>query len=207
MAQEPLAKSAAAQGVHDRFALWVDGVGGFLVCLRDSVLIGQANTDAAVDVPIRGDLSRRHLILRRQQENYFVEPLGLVSMEGRVISQRHLLRDGDELQLGSSVRLRFRQPHRLSATGRLELLSHHRFGLGDSVLLMSESCVLGPHWHNHVVCRDWQHDMVISRQPKGLMCRGMQPFEIDGQSCDGRGQLTFHSRVCGDDFCWTLEPV
>ncbi len=192
-ANGPLAQpTAASERAHDRFALWVDGVGGFLVCLRDSVLIGQANADDAVDVPIRGDISRRHALLRRQQESYWVEPLGVVKIAGRPIAQRNLIRDGDELELGTSVRLRFRQPHPLSATARLEMISRHRFGLGDSVLLMSDSCVLGPQWNSHVVCRDWGQDLVISRQAAKLHCRAMQLFEIDGRTCDGRGELTFH---------------
>jgi hypothetical protein len=188
--------------------MWVDGVGGFLVCLRDSVVIGQANVEPPIDIPIRADLSRRHVQIRRQNEAYWVEPFAALKMEGRPIQSPQLLRDGDELQLGTSVQLRFRQPHPLSATARIEMLSHHRIGAGyNGVLLMSESCVLGPKWQNHVVCRDWSQELVLVKQGGQLACRSMQSFELDGQLCDGRGPLTFSSRISGDDFCVSLEPI
>jgi hypothetical protein len=200
----------------ERFALWVDGVGGYLVCLRDSVILGQFTGDGTVDVGFQADLSRKHALIRRQNEAYFLEPLASggsarrseVKIEGRNISAPALLKDGDELQLGSVVRLRFRRPHPLSATARLEPISFHRARPGvDAVLLMSESCVLGPRRQNHVVCRDWSTDLVLARQAGGLFCRAMQPLEIDGQACDGRGPLTLASRITGDDFCLSLEPI
>ena len=192
----------------ERFALWVDGIGGYLVCLRDSVVLGQYAADSAVDVAFQADLSRKHAVLRRQHETYFVDPLGLTKLNGRVIQSPTLINDGDELQLGGVVRLRFRRPHALSATARLEALSFHRPKPDvDAVLLMSESLVLGPRWQNHVVCRDWASDLVLGRQAGELFCRAMRPLEIDGREFDGRGKLTFTSRVSGDDFSICLEPV
>jgi len=192
----------------ERFALWVDGVGGYLVCLRDSVVLGQFAYDSSVDVAFQADLSRKHAMIRRQNESYSVEPFGALKVNGRVVQSTTLLGDGDELQLGAVVRLRFRQPHPLSATARLEPVSFHRPRPGvDAVLLMSESCVLGPRRQNHVVCREWSGDLVLGRQGGELFCRAMQPFEIDGQTCDGRGRLTFNSRISGEDFSLGLEPM
>lgn len=192
----------------ERFALWVDGVGGYLVCLRDSVVLGQYTADATVDIAFQADLSRKHAVIRRQNETYFVDPLGLTKIDGRLIQMPTMLRDGDELQLGAVVRLRFRRPHPLSATARLEPVSFHRARPGvDAVLLMSESLVLGPKWQNHVVCRDWESDLVLGRQSGELFCRAMRPIEIDGQEHDGRGTLTFASRVSGEDFSICLEPM
>jgi len=185
----------------DRFAMWVDGVGGYLVCLRDSVVLGQASPDSQADVAFQADIKRQHAVIRRQAESYVIEPLGLLKIDGRVISGPTRLSDGEEIQLGAVVRVRFRQPHPLSATARLDLVSPHRPRPGvDAVLLMSESCVLGPRWQNHVVCRDWTSDLVLARQSGQLFCRAMQPLEIDGETCDGRGKLTFASRVSGEDF-------
>ncbi len=47
-------------GPEGRFLLWVDAVGGYLVCLDDEVVLGRAGTDAVADVPLLGDLSRQH---------------------------------------------------------------------------------------------------------------------------------------------------
>jgi FHA domain len=194
--------------VANRFALWVDGVGGYLVCLSDTLSIGKAGFEQAIDIPIQADLSRKHAIIRRYLGNYFLEPIALVTKNGRKTTNAVALQDGDEFQLGQAVQLRFRQPHALSATARLELISQHRFPTGfNAVLLMSESCVLGPVWQNHVTCRLWQHDLILARQGKQLICRTMQQFNIDGHECDGTGLLQPNSRITGNDFCVTLEPV
>jgi len=200
-------RPAMSPQASERFALWVDGVGGYLVCLRDSVVLGQYTADATVDIAFQADLSRKHAVIRRQNETYFVDPLGTTKIDGRLIQAPAMLHDGDELQLGSVVRVRFRRPHPLSATARLEPVSFHRVRPGvDAVLLMSESLVLGPRWQNHIVCRDWSSDLVLGRQSGELFCRAMRPIEIDAQECDGRGRLTFASRVSGEDFSICLEP-
>ena len=43
-----------------RFLLWVDGVGGYLVCEGDEVTLGQPVQGSYVDVPVLGDVSRIH---------------------------------------------------------------------------------------------------------------------------------------------------
>src|SRR5262249_47545035 len=43
-----------------RFLLWVDGVGGYLVCLSNRVTFGQATAEGPVDVPLFADVSRLH---------------------------------------------------------------------------------------------------------------------------------------------------
>ena len=126
----------------------------------------------------------------------------------RFTTERTLLSDGDEIELGSNVRLRFRQPHALSASARLEFASRHRTQpSADAVLLMAESCVLGPNWQNHVVCRDWSDDVVLFRQDDALYCRSMDAIEIDGELFDGKGKVTRNARIAGEDFAMSLEAV
>jgi hypothetical protein len=147
-----------------RFMLWIDGVGGYLVCLGDEVVVGQAHPGTTVDVPIQADISRRHVKIARQGEGYVLEPLGgRVVLDGKPLSEATLLSDGDEIVLGEGVKFRFRKPHVLSASARLELISAHRTQpYADAIILMAESCVLGPKWQNHVVCRDWGGDAVAA---------------------------------------------
>ncbi len=205
-----------------RFLLWVDAVGGYLVCLGDEIVIGQAHPGNQVDVPIQADIRRRHVSIRRQGEGYVLVPLsareslpgsaavrqGRVRIDGKDVKSPALLNDGDEFELGEGVRLRFRKPHALSASARLEILSNHRtHPFADAVLLMAESAVLGPKWQNHVICRDWTTDVVLYRQEQNLFCRAMQSLEIDGRLQEGRGQLNVRSRVVGPDFSLSLEPV
>jgi hypothetical protein len=191
----------------ERFVLWVDGVGGFLVCLNDRVVIGQAAPGNPVDVPILADLSRHHVYIRRE-DRYLLEPLGEVWVEGRPVHGTTVLSEGDEIRLGSGVQLRFRQPHALSATASLELLSNHRTQpSADAILLMADSCVLGPKWQNHVVCRDWSNDVVLYRRDGGLYCRAMEGIEVDGRFCEGQQRLTWDSHVTGSDFSLSLERI
>jgi hypothetical protein len=198
-----------ADAVEDRrFLLWIDGVGGYLVCLGETVTLGQSSPEWTVDVPIQADLSRRHARIARRGDGYVIEPLQLSRVNGQVLRGQMLLSDGDEIQLGQAVRFRFRQPHALSASARLDFLSHHRTQpKADGVLLMAESCVLGPKWQNHVVCRDWEGDVVLYRRDGELYCRAMNPIEIDGQTCDGRGRLQRNAHVSGNDFSLSLEEL
>ena len=191
-----------------RFILWIDGVGGYLVCLSDEVIIGQSFPGSKADVAIQADISRRHVKIRREGEGYVLDPLQeKVKVDGKPVSSPMLLSDGDELELGEGVRLRFRKPHVLSASARLEMVSRHRTQPHvDGILLMAESCVLGPKWQNHVVCREWKGDVVLFRQEEKIFCRAMESIEIDGKLHDGRGRLAANSHVQGTDFSLTLEP-
>jgi hypothetical protein len=192
-----------------RFMLWIDAVGGFHVCLGDEITIGQAHPGARVDVPIQADICRKHVKIRREGEGYILEPLASkVAVDGKTLAGLALLSDGDEITLNDAVRLRFRKPHVLSASARLEIVSPHRTQpFADSVLLMAESCVLGPKWQNHVVCREWGGDVVLYRQEDKLFCRAMESIEIDGRLCDGRGSVLPGSHVLGTDFSLSLEAV
>jgi tetratricopeptide (TPR) repeat protein len=192
-----------------RFMLWIDAVGGYLVCLGDEIVIGQAAPSTKVDVPIQADISRKHAKIVRHKEGYVLEPLGgKVVIDGKLTTGPVLLADGAEIGLGEAVKLVFRKPHVLSSSARLEITSGHRsLPYADAVILMAESCVLGPKWQNHVVCREWAGDVVLYRSEDKIMCRAMESIEIDGQLHDGRGSVRPGSHVIGSDFSLSLEAV
>jgi len=218
-----MASSTPINGAN-RFLLWVDSVGGYLVCLSDTVVLGQPAVNSSetshVDVPILGDLSRRHALIHRDGEGYLIEPVRAVYLRDQRIEHTTTLRDGDVVQLGDSVRLRFRRPHPLSQTARLEPVSYHRTQPATSaVLLMADSCILGPASSSHVVCPRWTRDVVIHRQPNrqdsgvaqdqpnGLACRTRGEFTIDGIDYKNRGALSMQSRVAAADFSFNLEAL
>jgi hypothetical protein len=191
----------------ERFFLWVDGVGGYLVCPADAITLGQAVPMAGVDVPILGDVSRRHAAIRRSGEGYVLEPIAEVTLNGKIVERSTVLRDGDLIRM-SAVEMRFRQPHALSSTVRLDFVSRHGTQPSvDGVILLADSCVLGPRKENHVICRDWEHDLVLFRKKEQLYCRAVASFEVDGQLVDGHANLRPGSQVCGDDFSISLEPM
>jgi hypothetical protein len=192
----------------DKFMLWVDAVGGYWACLADHVTLGQPLRSGSVDVPILGDISSRHARIRRDVDGYVIEAIRDVRLDGRPVSKLGWLADGSRITLGDGVRLVFRRPHALSATARLDFASQHRTQPStDAVLLMADSCVLGPNPRSHVVCRDWPQEVILYRHDEGLFCRTRGPFEIDGQRCQDRGRLTLDSRVEGEGFSLKLEKI
>ena len=191
-----------------RMLMWVDAVGGFMVCLDDEIVLGRPSPDSAADVAIMADLSRRHAVIYRDGEGYLIEPLQHVALDGRPLAEVTPLADGNIIQLGPSVELRFRRPHALSATARLEMLSHHRTEpAADAVLMMAESCVLGPAWNSHVVCRDWREEVILFRHGSELCCRTRGRFEVDGRPSDRSCAIRAGSHVAGDYFSFTLEAA
>ncbi|MFO0903489.1 MAG: FHA domain-containing protein [Pirellulales bacterium] len=191
-----------------RFVLWIDAVGGYLVCTGTKVTIGQALPGNPVDVAIQGDVSRRHVVVSRHGEGYVLEPVQPVRIGGQRIASPVNLTDGDVIELGGSVRMQFRKPHALSGSASLQMLSRHRTQpLVDGVLLMAESCVLGPSATNHVVCRQWEHDLVLFRRDEQLHCRASKSLEINGQRGSGVIPLNGNSRIVGEDFSLSVEHL
>jgi hypothetical protein len=189
------------------FMIWIDGVGGYWVTMADSVMFGQPGPDGA-DVPIMGDLARKHARIRRDAEGYSVEPVRDVRLDGRALSGAAPLSDGTRIELGSRVRLLFRRPHGLSASARLEFASAHRtHPPADGVLLMADSLVLGPGRQCHVVCRHWPREVLLYRTDEQLFCRAAGSLEIDGTACRDRGPVSVRSRVSGEGFSFCLEPL
>jgi hypothetical protein len=197
---------------HPRRALlWVDAVGGFLVCLDDCVVLGQPSSGDRVAVPILADLSRRHAVIRRDAEAYVLETLAAAAttrVDGREVVSPFVLSNNHLIQLGDNVRIRFERPHALSATARLTLESHHRTQpSADAVLLMADSCVLGPNRHCHVRCREWDRDVVIFRQDEHLFCRASEPVSLDGVVQNGECEIQSGARVEGEEFSFTWETI
>jgi len=197
----------------NKFMLWVDAVGGFWVCTGDEIVLGQPVRGQEVDVPILGDISSRHARIRRDEEGYLIEAIREVYVDNRQVKGTTSLVDGNRIALGriasgTGVRLVFRRPHPLSATARLDFVSHHRTQpSADAVLLMADACILGPTPTCHVVCRDWKQEVVLYRQDRELCCRTGGRVEIDGVPRHGRGSLTQNSRLQGEGFSLSLEEI
>ena len=198
--------SPATSDVSPRFWLWIDGVGGYLVCEGDAVTLGQPVPGQSVDIPILGDVSRRHAIIRRAGENYIIEPLRALQVGGRTITSPVALGHDALLDLGGGVLMKFCRPHPYSMTARLDFVSPHRTHPStDGIVLLADACVLGPAANSHVRCRTWAKELILYRQQGGLYCRGPSELEVDGRTQRGRASLTRSSRVAGRDFSLSLE--
>ncbi|MBX3413140.1 MAG: FHA domain-containing protein [Pirellulales bacterium] len=191
-----------------RFLMWVDSVGGFLVCDGDEVTLGQPIAGQQVEIPLLGDLSGRHAIIRRDGEGYLLEALRPTRVSGRPVEGAALLTDGATIELGEGVVLRFRRPHPLSSTARIEFVSRHRTQpAADAVILLGESCVLGPSSKAHITCRDWTQDVVLVRQGNELYCQSSGAFAVDGVEQSERVEIGRSSQITGEDFAISLEPL
>lgn len=191
-----------------RFLLWADTVGGYLVCLDSQVVIGRAGHDSTSDIPILGDLSRRHVSLVRQGDGYVVKAHQPAYINGRPVVGTAPLRDRDVLRLGPSVEILFRQPSAVSATARLEIVSRHRLPLAvEGVILMAETCIIGPPGQGHVPAPQLQSQVVLFKQGGNVCCRAPGTFEVDGSPQQGRAALGPRSRVRGDGFSFSVEPL
>jgi hypothetical protein len=190
-----------------RYLLWVDGVGGFLVCMGNRVTIGQATPESHVDIPLYADVSRLHASLTRDSEGYLLEATRPVQVNGRTV-ERALLRSHDRLTLGNGCQIQFSQPVPVSATARLDVRSGHRLALAvDGILLMADTLVLGPGSQAHVTIPDLDQAVILFRQKDGLAVRYGGNLSVDGQRCKERGLLRPNSTVTGDDFAFAIEPV
>lgn len=190
-----------------RFLLWIDGVGGYLICLTGRISFGQATPDTVVDVPLFADVSRLHATLSRDDEGYTLEATRGARVNGKP-AERMLLRSGDRVTLGASCQFLFRQPSPLSGTARLELTSGHRLPTSvDAVLLMADALVLGPDTQAHVTVPELKQPFVLFRAKEGLGVRHGGNFTVNGRSCRDRAVLGTNATVQGDDFSFALEPV
>jgi len=203
----PVARVEAA-GPRGRFLLWVDGVGGYLVCMDDRIVLGRAGADSHADIPLMGDLSRNHATLLRNGEGYLLQAHQASFVNGKPVVDQVVLHDGDVIRLGPTVELEFRQPSPVSATARLAIVSRHRLPLAvDGVLLMAETCIVGEAPQAHIPAPALKEPVVLYRQAGALWCRAAGAFDVDGRTCAARAPLTLHSSVLGDGFSFSLEPL
>ena len=191
-----------------RLVSWIDGVGGYLICLGDEVMIGQPTAPGHVDIPILADLSRRHASIRRDGEAYVLTPVHTVRVNGVEITGPTVLANDSTIELGSSVKMRFRKPHALSATAILTLESSHKTEPAvDGIVLMAESCILGSQKHSHICCRKWENDVVLFQRGNELYARSSEPLEVDGLPADTGIPLPANCRIEAENLALSFEDL
>ena len=210
----PWAGSAEVETGHmqrqqsKRMVAWIDEVGGFLICLGEEVILGQPAGSGGADIPLLADLSRRHATIRREAEAYVLTPIHQVSIDGQPLTIPTVLRNEALIELGAAVQLRFHKPHALSSTAVLTIETHHKIEPAvEAIVLMSESCILGPQKHSHIVCRDWAEDVVLFRRGEQVHIRSSAEVEIEGNLGESEDIITGNCRVVGEDFALSLEEL
>lgn len=201
--KELLADSSA--GIR-RQVLWIDGVGGYLLCPADEIVIGQAISGSNADVAVVGDLSRQAAAIRRNGGDYLLQPIQETRINGAVVERPQLLRDGQVIELGPRVRIRFSKPSPLSSSARLDLVSLHRWKPSvDGILLLADSCIFGPRTPSHVLCPDWQHELLLFKGADQWYFRTAAEVQVSGKPHSGSVPMTPGMRVRGEDFSFSVE--
>lgn len=204
---DPPPAQVSARGAGRRFLLWADAIGGYLVCQGDRVVLGRVGSEGLADVPLLGDLSRQHATIVRDGDGYVLKAHRPCFVNGRRIDAA-ALRQGDVIRLGTSVELEFHQPSPVSASARLSFVSRHRLPVAvDGIILMAETCIIGPSAQAHIRATDLKAPVVLYRQDAALWCRAAGEFEVDGHPRLGRAPLGPASKVQGDRFSFSIEPL
>ncbi|MCR9291500.1 MAG: FHA domain-containing protein [bacterium] len=206
-------QSATARGLlgessvgQPKRILWIDGVGGYLLIDKEEVVIGQANSSSAADIRIVGDVSRQAAAIRRSAGDYLLQPLQPTMVNGVAIDRPLLLNDQDEIRLGERVRVKFAKPNPLSGTASLSMESLHRFKPHvDGVLLMSDSCIIGPNTGSHVMCPTWTSELLLFRHSNDWFFRSLEEVEVDGVPLKGQIPMVAGMRMRGEDFSLSIE--
>lgn len=208
MSNEPTAPTLS--NLHEQqapFTLWIDGVGGYLVCLSHRVTLGQALTDSPVDVALIADISRHHATLQRDPEGYFLEAVRKVQMNGQKIDKA-LLRSSDRITLGNSCQLQFWQPVPVSTSARIDIVSGHRFAEPvQATILMADTLVIGPQAQSHVQVPDMTQPLILFRNKSGLAARWQGDMQIAGKTYRDRGPLEPGATLATEQISLALEKI
>jgi hypothetical protein len=194
-------------GPPKRFLLWIDGVGGFLICLGARVSFGQATAEGSIDVPLLADVSRLHAVLQRDGEGYVIESSRALNVNGKPTAKA-TLHPGDRVTLGAACQFLFQTPVPVSATARLDLVSGHRLPLSiDGIMIMAETMVIGPGPAAHVVIADVEKSVVLYRHKDGLGIRCAGEFKVNGNAAKDREVLPPHATVSTPHVSFAIEPA
>ena len=192
----------------EQFLVWVDGVGGYLVCGGAQHQLGQAIADTDVSIPLRGDLDRKHATIESVDGNHVLKPLGKVHVDHRLIEQPVVLNSGQVFRMGNLVALKYRKPHPFSGTAVLEFESRHRtFPWSDAVLLAGDTIVMGPQQRNHIVCPKWSEEVVLFRRSGRWYCKSKAQIRMDGKANTPDTVLARNSHLDSQEFSFSIEAL
>jgi len=197
-----------AFGALRRFVIWIDGVGGYLVCLSPRITLGQASANGPVDVPLFADVSRLHAEIVRDGEGYIFESAHENVLNGEAILKRSLIRPGDRVTLGATCQFVMSRPVPTNPSVRLDLVSGHRLPLYvDGILLMAENLIFGPGSQVHVSMPDVKSNVILYRSRDGIGMRYPGVFYVDNEPCKERANLPVPCHVSSDTFSFAIDVV
>lgn len=173
-----------------------------------SPLLKASSSEQEADISLVANISRDHASIQRVDENYILKPKSSVQIQSRPVSYDTVLPDNCEITLGDSVRLSFSIPTPLSATAKMTFASEHRPRTSvDGVILMAETCLLGPSASDHILCRNWPESVVLVQTSAGIVAKSKQDLQIGGRKAGATDLISNGQVVSGDAFRFRLEPL
>ncbi len=190
------------------FMLWVDGVGGYLVCTWPQVTIGRSVERSEVDIPIQADIRRRHLRIKRSANGYLAEPLEINKPDDSSVTRPTILGHGQKFDLGGGVQARFSMPHPLGGSARIDLISRHRTDpWSDAILLLGDALMIGPFESHHVRSPRLSEELLLFRRGNEIVLRAPGAYELDGETKTGDITVNRNMRLVGEGYSVSLEMI
>lgn len=129
-----------------RWRLWIDGCGGFLLLTGNRWTLGGISDQSLADVRVRADWPRVAGTIEREGGDYFWMP-------AHTPGTRELLNSGKTLAIPGSASVTMNKTSPLSDTVMLSLKPPHRFDEHvDGVALVKDTMLIGPSEDCHVRC-------------------------------------------------------
>lgn len=190
------------------FMLWIDGVGGFLVCTRQQVTIGRSGSNSEADIPIHADIRRKQLAIRRVGDGFVALPIDSKGEITATSGRPGILRDGQLLDLGAGLVLKMHQPLSLGNSLRIDVVSRHRTDpWADSILLLGNAILLGNSPRHHVQSPKLADEFMIFRRGSEIFLRLPGVHELDGEFHEGDIPVERNCRIVSDNFSATVEII
>tara|TARA_B100000686_G_scaffold61530_1_gene66116 strand:- start:40 stop:903 length:864 start_codon:yes stop_codon:yes gene_type:complete len=199
-------QSEPASTNEDRHLLWIDGVGGFLLLTRQAITIGGPQAPDT-DIQLLASLSRQHATIHRDDGGYLLEAHGPTRVNQRRVVEWTELPDGADITLGRTVQLSFHRPTVLSGSGRLRFQSDHRPTHSlDGVVLVADTCLLGPGRDCHIQCPEWEDSVILIHRGGDWLVRSPRlTLEVNGKKLRGEATIGDGQIVTGPDLRFHVE--
>lgn len=207
---------ARAQGLDGAFVLRVDEGGECVVLRGDSISIGNVR-DGGADLSILANIAGRHARILRKMSFHggmqdSIEADGGELWVGDRRVSRHVLRPGDEVRLGSSLRIAYRVPSPRSLTAELTLLGGFQVCGTDRILLLKDRgrdgrILLSSAEDAHVRVPNAEGEVEVFASRTGQMrVRSEKGGTVDGTPFSGERPLDAGALVRAAGISFALMP-
>ncbi|TWT51604.1 hypothetical protein KOR42_34920 [Thalassoglobus neptunius] len=205
--------------------LWIDGVGCWLISRSQRLTVGSmqpassairsgGEASSSEHIGIFSDLRSRHASFSREDGSFILEPRGRVRIGNVDRNSAMPLSNEAAIQLGDEVVMKYCLPSPLSGSARLTLESGHRFANSlNGIILLEKTCLLGAGSQSHIVCKNWQRDIVIFERANNLFCK-VSSRESSTENGSGEQQEAPQVLECrpgeilsGEDWSFHVEAI